>query len=122
MLTSMRASSVPSTNLRKLHLPRAQQWLFEQCQCVDHGSITIFVRGGEPDLARPYRTVRTLRLSGRSNGPRPEAALADFALRNEHLALLAGLKEFPDGTCVKVKVAHGLPGSTIDIEEEHKAA
>jgi hypothetical protein len=107
---------------RKSHLTKARQWLLERCQDINYGSITFWMRGAEPDLTRPYRTVRTLKLGPTADGPRSEAASADFVLRTEHLTLLAQIERLPDGTCVKVKVAHGLPGASIDVEEEHKAA
>jgi hypothetical protein len=119
------AMSIPSPRRSeqwKRHLTKPRQWLLERCQDINHGSITFWTRGGEPDLAHPHRTVRTLKLAPEANRPRSEAAIADFVLRTEHLILLAQIERLPDGTCVKVKVAHGLPGASIDIEEEHKAA
>jgi hypothetical protein len=106
----------------KRNLTKPLQWLLERCQDINHGSITFWTRGGEPDLARPHRTVRTLKLAPEANGPRREAASDDFVLRAEHLNLIAQIQRLSDGTCVKVRVSHGLPGVSIDIEEEHKAA
>jgi len=106
----------------KRHLSRPRRWLIERCQHINFGSVTFHVRGGEPDLGRPHHVTRTLKLAGGVNGPRPEVANDDFELRREHIALLVQLETFPDGTCVKVKLAHGLPGASIDIEEDHQAA
>ena len=106
----------------KRHLSPAKRWLIERCQRINFGSITFYARGGEPDLGRSHRVTRTLKLAGGDNGSRPEIARADFELRREHLALLAHLASLPDGTCVKIKLTHGLPGTSIDIEEDHQAA
>jgi CMP-2-keto-3-deoxyoctulosonic acid synthetase len=43
-------------------------------------------------------------------------------LRHEHVALLEQLKKLPDGARVRVKITHGLPGSSIDLLEDHQAA
>jgi len=106
----------------KRHLSKPNRWLIERGQHVNFGSVTFYMLGGEPDLNRAHRTARTIKLAGGSNGPRPEAGLADFELRKEHIELLAQLKMLPDGTCVQVKFAHGLPGSSFDILEDHRAA
>jgi hypothetical protein len=66
--------------------------------------------------------VRTLKIAGGVNGPRPEVASDDFELRREHVALFERLKELPDGTRVRVKIAYGLPGSSIDLLEDQQAA
>ena len=105
---------------RKSSLPRGNAHLVELMQAINFGRITFHVRGGQFDLGRPYRSVQTLKLDGGEHGPRPEAAKADFELRKEHIALLARLEHLPDGTCVTVKVAHGLPNTSVDIEEEHR--
>jgi hypothetical protein len=106
----------------KRSLSGLRQWLIERCQYTNFGSLTFQVRGGEPNLTQPHHISRTIKLVGGDNGPRPEMARTDFEFRQEHIALLAQLARLPDGTCVKVKVAHGLPGISIDIEEDHRAA
>src|SRR3954471_12266887 len=103
-------------------LSRPKQWLLERFQYTNFGSLTFYVCGGEPDLAQPHHISRTVKLTGGANGPRPELGNADFALRQEHLALLAQLARLADGTRVRVRLAHGLPGASIDIEEDHQAA
>lgn len=104
------------------NLSRAKRWLIERCQDINFGSLTFYVHSGEPDAGRPHHITRTLKLVGGDNGPRAEAGIADFELRREHLSLLERLSTLPDSTCVKVKLAHGLPGASIDIEEDHQAA
>jgi hypothetical protein len=113
----MAASSHPNDRFRDLTPNR--QSLLRLIQGVGFGSVTFQVWGGEPDLGRPHHVSRTRKLTGGDNGPRPEVGIIDFELRREHVVLLAQLESFSDGTCVKVKLAHGLPGTSIDIEEDH---
>lgn len=116
----MVSSSHPNDRFRD-QTPK-RQMLLRLFQSVGFGSVTFQVWDGQPDLKRPHHITRTLKLLHDDKCPRPEAASADFVLRHEHIALLAKLERLPDGTCVKVKVAHGLPGANIDLEEDHKAA
>ena len=80
------------------------------------------VRGGEPQLdssAPAPRLVRTVKLGGRSaaagcsgdpkNSAHPAAAAADFALKREHLELLAHLDAVGDCTVDVIEVRDGLP-------------
>lgn len=105
----------------KRDLSRPKQWLIERCQEINFGRITFSLRAGEPDLARPHRTLRTVKLAGGDNGPRPEAAIANFQLRNEHVALLAQLARIEDGASVTTEVKYGLP-FLIEVEQDHQAA
>ena len=107
---------------RFLELTPPHQALMRLLQRVDFGSVSFVVRSGAPDLKSPHRVVRTLKLGGSGPRPRPETTITDFELRREHTALLAQLAALADGTRVKVKVAHGLPGPSIDLEEDHRAA
>jgi hypothetical protein len=106
----------------KRNLSRPKRWIVERCQQINFGCLTFYVRGGEPDFTQPHHISRTIRLAGGDNGPRPELASTDFELRHEHIALLSQLERLPDGMRVRVKVTHGLPGASIDIEEDHQAA
>jgi hypothetical protein len=108
--------------MTKAELSAPNRWLVERCQHINFGSITFHVRGGELDLGRPHSRVRTLKVAGGVNGLRPEAASDDFELRHEHIALFEQLKELPDGTRVRVRITHGLPGTTIDLLEDQQAA
>lgn len=98
------------------------KWLIQQCQFINHGQITFHVANREPDLRRKWHTRRTLKMNGGDNGVRPESGLENFELRREHMCLLEQLAQLPHGTCVVVKVAHGLPALSIDIIEVHQAA
>lgn len=108
--------------MTKAELSAPNRWLVERCQHINFGSVTFHVRGGEPDLGQSHFSVRTLKIAGGINGLRPEAASANFELRCEHIALFERLKELPDGIRVRVKITHGLPGTTIDLLEDQQAA
>ena len=107
--------------MNKRSLPEPNQWIIEQCQRLNFGQITFHVRSGEPDLARPWRTRRTVKLASGENGPRPEAELGDFELCEEQITLFSTLSKIKDGTCVTVEVKHGLP-FIVEIDQNHEAA
>ena len=107
--------------VNKKQLSGPNRWLIGQCQQLNFGRITFHVRRGEPDRDRPWRTRRTVKLTGGENGPRPEAELSDFELCQEQTALLDALSHIKDGACVTVEVRHGLP-FIIEIEQDHRAA
>jgi hypothetical protein len=86
--------------MNKKQLSGPQQWLIKQCQRVNFGRVTFRVRSREADLGHPRRTLRTVKLTGGENGPRPEAGSADFELRSEHVALLSHLARLSDGVRV----------------------
>jgi hypothetical protein len=92
--------------------------VIELCQAVNFGRISFRVRGGEPDADQPWRTLRTVKVTGGRNGPRPESCKVDFELRKEQIALLDELSCLADSTRVTVEVKHGLP-FIIQIEDEH---
>lgn len=108
--------------MTKAELSAPNRWLVERCQHINFGSVTFHVRGGEPDLGESHFSVRTLKIAGGINGLRSEAASDDFDLRREHIALFERLKELSDGTRVRVKIAYGIPGSSIDLLEDQQSA
>jgi hypothetical protein len=105
----------------KHDLSGPKQWLIELCQEINFGRITFWVRSGEPDLTHPHRTIRTVKLAGGENGPRPEGAIDNFQLRNEHLALLEQMGRIEDDATATIEVKHGLP-FLIEVEQDHQAA
>ncbi len=107
--------------MKKQELSKLNQYLIDQCQRVNFGRIMFFVRNGEPDLGRPWHTRRTVKLAGADNGPRPEANLADFELRQEQAALFDTLNQIKDEERVTVEVRHGLP-FVVEIEQDYQAA
>jgi hypothetical protein len=89
-------------------------------QALNFGRITFFVRSGAPDFAQLVLTVKTVKLTGGDNGPRPEANSVDFEIRKEIISLRDHVAKAADGARVTVEVKYGLP-FLIEIEEEHKA-
>jgi len=105
---------------RKSLMGEAQQRLLELMQRINFGRIMFWVRAGQPDFTRPFRTVRTVKPAGGENGPRPEAHRADFEVRKEVASLIEQVAKAADGAQVTVEVKYGLP-FLIEVEEEHKA-
>lgn len=101
-------------------LPDSSKRLIQLAQTVNFGRASFFVASRGPDLTRPVKIVRMVRLNGGENGPRCEAGRGDFVIRKEVRALLDQLAAVPDGAVVTVKIEHGLPVH-VEIAEEHMA-
>ena len=69
-------------------LSEARQRLLRHMQDINFGRITFHIREGEPDIHRPWRTRRTVKLSSGENSRRREAGIPDFELRQAQMALL----------------------------------
>lgn len=102
--------------MHKQELPPPHQWLIEQCQRINFGRLEgLVVRAGRPVFDPPPRVVREVKF-GSENGPRPEIAKADFALRTQIRELLAQLEALGDGVISTIEIKHGLPFRMI-VEE-----
>ena len=96
-------------NSTKSSLSRPKTKLIEWMQRINFGRIEgLVVRGGEPVFDPPPRVVREVKF-GAENGPRPEVAKADFALKAQVRELLAQLEAMGDGVVRCIEVKHGLP-------------
>ena len=115
----MTAAANQGSRFRDLSEPCRR--LLRLMQDVNFGRITFRVRQGERAPTGRWRTLRTVKLAGGENGPRPEVASDDFELRKEHVALFEQLARVRDGACVTIEVKHGLP-FIIEIEQDHQAA
>lgn len=94
---------------RKSFLSPSQQKLLTEMQRINYGRIEgLPVRRGEPVMDPPPRIVREIKFGG-ENGPRPEMAMADFALKSQVRDLLAQLEALGDGTVACIEVQRGLP-------------
>lgn len=111
-----------STLPRFAALDAADQWLVRKLQEIAFGRLTFTVTAGHAQPAAGYRLARTRKLAGYRHDARPQAGHADFVLKDEHVALLTHLRTLADGTVVSVKIVHGLPTTTLDVEESHQAA
>lgn len=96
-------------DLSKRHVSSARQRLIYLMQQLYFGQIhNLRVRGGEPILDPPPRTVRR-RKNGGTNQPRPQADSADFALKREWVEFFADLDAIGEGVILSIEVMHGLP-------------
>lgn len=94
---------------RKSFLSPSQQKLLTEMQRINYGRIEgLPVRRGEPVMDPPPRIVREIKFGG-ENGPRPEMAMADFALKSQVRDLLAQLEALGDGMVACIEVQRGLP-------------
>jgi len=98
---------------RKSSLTPSQQLLLTEMQRINYGRIErLSVRRGEPVLDPPPhpppRVVREIKFGG-ENGPRPEVAKADFALKVQVRDLFAQLEALGDGVIPCIEVQRGLP-------------
>ena len=83
--------------------------LLKRMQQINFGRIEVLViRGGQPVLAPSPRIVREIKFGG-ENGPRPEAAIADFALKAQVVELFRYFDELGDGVVEFIEIKHGLP-------------
>lgn len=98
-----------NANLKKQNLSVARQQLIELMQRINYGRIEgLPVRRGEPVLDPPPRIIREIKFSG-ENGPRPESAKADFALKAQVRDLFAQLEALGDGVIPCIEIQRGLP-------------
>jgi len=98
-------------------LPPAGERLVRLMQELNFGQVRdLVVRDGEPVFDPPPRVVREVKFGG-ENGPRPEAAKADFALKVQVRELFAQLEALGDGLVECIEVKHGLP-FRMTVEED----
>jgi len=101
----------------KSSLSHQQTRLIEVMQELNFGQVQdLVVRDGEPVFDPPPRVVREVKFGG-ENGPRPESAKGDFALKVQVRELLAQLEALGDGVVECIEVKHGLPFK-MTVEED----
>ena len=94
---------------RKSSLSPSQQKLLAEMQRINYGRIEgLPVRRGEPVMDPLPRVVREIKFGG-ENGPRPESAKADFALKVQIRELFAQLEALGDGVIPCIEIQRGLP-------------
>ena len=97
-------------------LPPAKEHLVRLMQKLNFGQLQdLVVRDGQPVFYPPPRIVREVKFGGQ-NGPSPEAAKSDFALKTQVSELLAQLETLGNGVVQCLEVKHGLPFRMI-VEE-----
>lgn len=83
--------------------------LLETMQRLNFGRIeNLAVRAGEPTFGPGLRIVQDIKIGG-ENGPRPELACDDFALKSQFAELFDHLCRLGDGSVAMIEVKHGLP-------------
>ena len=98
-------------------LPPARRRLVRLMQALTFGRIEgLAISHGDPVLDPPPRVVREVKFGG-ENGPRPEAAKADFALKAPICELFAQMEAMGDGIIRCIEVKHGLPFK-MTVEED----
>lgn len=111
MLTSTRGSthSWTGANLHKRHLNDARQQLILLAQRLYFGTVhELQIRAGDPVFDPPPKVIRRVKLGGH-NTARPQAAAADFALKQEWVEFFDYCDACENGTVLVIEVAHGLP-------------
>lgn len=94
---------------RKSSLSPSQQKLLTEMQRINYGRIEgLPVRRGEPVMDPLPCIIREIKFSG-ENGPRPESAKADFALKVQVRELFAQLEALGDGVIPCIEIQRGLP-------------
>ena len=103
-------------NVAKSSLTPSQQQLLTEMQRINFGRIfDLEVRDGQPVMDPPPRVIREIKF-GADNGPRPEAAKADFTLKAQVRDLFAQLEALGDGVIPCIEIQRGLPFRMI-VEE-----
>ena len=93
----------------KSSLSHTRVRLIELMQRINYGRIEgLPVRRGEPVMDPPPRIIREIKFSA-ENGPRPESAKADFALKVQVRELFAQLEALGDGVIPCIEIQRGLP-------------
>lgn len=83
--------------------------LVELMQDINFGRVEgLVISDGQPVLDPPPRVVREIKFGG-ENGPRPEAAIDDFALKAQVVELFRTLDDLRDGVIEVLEIKHGLP-------------
>jgi hypothetical protein len=93
----------------KSSLSDSEQRLVELLQDINFGRIEhLQVRRGAPVLDPAPDVVRTQKMGG-TKGPRQEAFLQDFWLKEPVIDLVQTIREIGDGEILLITVMHGLP-------------
>ena len=93
----------------KSSLPAPYRRLLEEMQKLGFGRFeALVVRNGEPVFTPPPRVIREIKFGG-ENGPRPEAAYEDFALKAQVRDFFTQLSQLRNAVVLTLEVKHGLP-------------
>jgi hypothetical protein len=98
-----------NTPPNKHDVSSACQRLIELMQRVNFGRIErLLIQDGQPVYDPSPRLIREIKFCG-ENGPRPEVAIEDFALKAQVIDLFRTFDEVRNGVIEVLEVKHGLP-------------
>ena len=101
------ATATARVTLSEISAPR--QALVRLCQSVDYGQIIgLQIRDREPVFNPPPTVLLDVKLDA-DCGPRREAVLDDFILREEVHRLLERIDRIEDGRLDRIEVRAGIP-------------
>src|SRR5215472_17371347 len=93
----------------KSSLSDPESRLVELLQDVNFGRIEhLQVRAGAPVFNPAPHVIQTRKMGG-PKGPREEAGLQDFWLKQPVIDLIQTIREIGDGEVLSITVQHGLP-------------
>lgn len=93
----------------KSDLSGAQQRLVRLLQTLNFGRIEgLRVQNGEPCFEPQPRIIEKRKIGG-EHGPRPEASLPDFQLKQSMVEMLETIAEIQNGEVQAIEVKFGLP-------------
>lgn len=96
-------------NTAKSDLTSSRQCLLDLMQRLNFGRIEgLHILNGKPLFEPPPRIIREVKFA-RENGPRPEVAKVDFALKAEVVDLFAQLEAIGNGVITRIEIQRGLP-------------
>ena len=103
-------------NATKSGLTPACGRFIDLMQRINFGRIEgLHVLDGEPLLEPPPRVIHEVKFC-RENGPRAEAARAEFALKAEVIDLFAHMEALGSGVIERIEIQHGLPFRMTYVE------
>jgi hypothetical protein len=115
-LQRLKNLEVPAA-VTKAALSPARRCFLELMQTVNFGTIqALELRDAEPVLVPGPRVRRTIKIGGKSNGPRPEVGRPDFVLKAAIVEIFEHFDHIRNGT-VTIRVQHGLP-TQINVETQ----
>ena len=106
--------------ITKSALSGAERRLIELLQRVNFGRIErVQVRDGVPIWNPAPHIVQTRKMGG-ARGPREEASLQDFWLKQPVIDLFETIREIGDGEILSITVMHGLP-HVVEVRHHERA-
>lgn len=99
--------------LRLADISQARQDLVRLCQNIDFGELKgVRIKQGDPVLNPLPIVLIDFKLEG-TDSPRPEVALADFALREEAIRLIDRLDQMCNGVIERLEIRSGIPRRVV---------